>query len=109
YHYKKTLPEGKHALVVKAREGDKTKEVTLNITVDLTEKKLAAAKAAEAEKKRIDDAWNSALQGLTYDELFRNNDKYINKLVRYRGEIAQSVSEDNKYVFRINVTRKGDY
>lgn len=108
YHYKNTLKEGKNELIIKAVKGGESKEVVLNVNVDLTEKREKARKAAEAEAKRKEEAWSTALK-ITYDELFRNNEKYVNKLVTYKGELIQVMKDGDEYTFRINVTKTGTY
>lgn len=48
--------------------------------------------------------------GVKYDDLMRNNEKYIDKIIYYKGEVAQ-VSEvsKNEYVLRISVTQTEYY
>ena len=48
-----------------------------------------------------------AMSGLSYDELLRNNEKYIGKIVYYKGEVSQiSETGENKYILRVYVTKK---
>jgi len=46
---------------------------------------------------------------LSYDELLRNNENYIGKIVHYKGEVNQAIEgSGNNYYLRIYVT-KGEY
>ncbi len=47
--------------------------------------------------------------GVTYDDLFRNNENYIGKIIYYKGEINQVIEvSQNNYALRVSVTQ-GDY
>ena len=47
---------------------------------------------------------------VSYDELFRNNERYVGTIVHYRGKVEQVVEgrRDDSYELRVNVT-EGDY
>ena len=56
--------------------------------------------------------WNTlknSAERVSYDELFRNNERWEGKQVYYEGKIIQVIEDSgNKYQFRANVT-KGEY
>jgi len=63
----------------------------------------------ESQKLSIKEIKNRAIENLNYDELLRNNDKYIGEIVYYRGEVNQVVEGwGGNYTLRIFVT-KGEY
>lgn len=45
---------------------------------------------------------------MPYDQLFRENEKYVGKIVHIRGEIDQAVESGGRYVFRI-ATEESEY
>ena len=57
----------------------------------------------------LEEVKNKAIDNVGYDELLRNNEKYVGKVVYYKGEVNQvSESWGDNYVLRIFVT-KNDY
>ena len=57
----------------------------------------------------IEEIKKEAIENLSYEKLFRNNNEYIGKVVHYLGKVIQ-VKEDsgNSYILRANIT-KGKY
>ena len=54
-----------------------------------------------------DEIKSQALSNVTYDDLFRNNENYVGKIVHYRGEITQVQNNyGDTYTLRISVTRR---
>lgn len=45
---------------------------------------------------------------MPYDQLFRENEKYVGKIVHIRGAIDQAVESGGNYVFRI-ATKENEY
>jgi len=46
---------------------------------------------------------------ISYDELFRNNEKYVGKLVKYRGKVIPVINDGrDRYQLRVDVTQ-GEY
>jgi len=55
----------------------------------------------------IEEIKNRAIEDLSYDELLRNNEKYVGEIVYYRGEINQVVEGwGGNYILRIFVTKE---
>lgn len=87
--------------------------VIMGVVINLAEeenKEVGPAQVSqEAPKVSVEEIKNTALKNLRYDELLRNNEKYIGKIVYYQGKVAQ-VTElwRNKYILRVDVT-KGEY
>lgn len=57
---------------------------------------------APETKLSIEKIKSSADSFLTYDELMRNNNQYVGRIVKYRGEITQVVEDyGNSYTLRV--------
>ena len=42
---------------------------------------------------------------VSYNDLYRNNENYLNKIVKFEGEIVQTIKTRNGYDYRIDVTK----
>ena len=60
----------------------------------------STAKSAGTSSLTVDQLKSTAMI-VSYDDLFRNNEQYIGKIVRIRGKIIQSQNSGNEYVFRV--------
>jgi len=81
--------------------------VILLIVIGGERKKIEPAQILqEVPKMSIEEIKNTALKDLNYDELLRNNEKYIGKIVYYRGQTTQvtEVGRD-RYILRVYVTK----
>jgi Ca2+/Na+ antiporter len=55
----------------------------------------------------VEEIKNSAVEDLSYDELFRNNAKYIENIVYYKGEVIQVTElSGNSYILMVYVTKR---
>ncbi len=61
------------------------------------------------EDMTFEELFAIAIDNLTYDELFRNNEEYVGKLVLYKGEVVQVLGSSGDWAFRIAVTEEGEY
>ncbi len=76
------------------------------VSVDAIRSLLAEAERSEAERQaELDQLWVEA-GTVDYDELVRDIDEYVGKIVKFRGEIAQVIEGAGaRSSLRINVTR----
>ena len=76
------------------------------VSVDAIKALLTDAERSEAERQaEIDRMWAEA-QTIGYDDLFRNVNDHVGKLVKFRGEIVQVIDGGGaRFSLRVNVTR----
>ena len=76
------------------------------VSVDAIRSLLEDAEQSEVERQvELDQLWAEA-DSVGYDDLFRNIDEHVGKVVKFRGEIVQVIDGGGaRYSLRINVTR----
>ena len=76
------------------------------VSVDAIRTLMTDAERSEAERQaELDQLWAEA-ETVGYDDLFRNVDEHVGKVVTFRGEIVQVIDGSGaRYSLRINVTR----
>ena len=99
-------------IIISSKISDNTFNIlddTLNNTEQSTQKIFTAtSQSIKKTSLSLEEVRKAAIK-LSYDELLRNNEKYIGKIVYYTGEINQVMeSSKNNYNLRIYVT-KGNY
>lgn len=56
---------------------------------------------------KADPQYQNPLTGISYDELFRNSDKYKGQFVHFTGEVIQVLGDTGKWNLRVNITQTG--
>jgi hypothetical protein len=82
--------------------------IVLFVFVILISASGGSSKPSEKYKNvSAEEVKQSAVENLSYEELFRNNSKYVGKVVHYVGKIVQTQeNSNNNYTIRANVTEK---
>lgn len=80
------------------------------ISIPLSDKGDIKSESKEDGGMSIDEIKETAIENISYDELLRNNERYVGRIVYYRGEITQVMGVyGDRYVLRVSVTKKGVY
>lgn len=71
---------------------------------------MGGSSSRPSEKYRnisTEEVKQTAIDNLSYEELFRNNSQYVGKIVHYVGKVIQTQeNSSNNYTLRVNITEK---